>query len=230
MTDVDLLRRALREIPAESFAELDLAQMMATGARIRRRRRTLVGGGVVVTTAVVLFAAVAAGQLTHDVPSPAQPPPSAPIEEPVAAPLGDVVPTGIHDARGELVFYFVRVTAPELPKVAFGIASGHRTPSGKLVPGIVDNDTSRPALEPGFHPIMGGNSETGVFVPAFGYFVGDAARIDAVVSGKLVQARCARWSEDPSVTAFWFPPGLVPSADLLTRPIAYNALGKPLAR
>jgi hypothetical protein len=223
MTDLDTLRHALRETPAETFGELDLSAMMATGARIRRRRRILVGGGVVVTTAVVLFAAATAGQLAHVAPSPArQPTPttSTSVEPPAVSPLGDVISTGIHDAHGELVFYFVRVTAPELSKVAFGIAFGHRTPSGKLMPGTLNNDTNRPALEPGFHPIMGGNSETGVYVPAYGYFVGDAKRIEALVSGKIVEANCARWSEDPSVMAFWFPPDLVPDANLLGRPFA----------
>lgn len=75
---------------------------------------------------------------------------------------------------------------------------------------------------------MGGNNETGVFLPAFGYFSGPAARIEATVSGRTVRAHIAKWSIKDNVVIFWFPQQAVPDARLLARPVAYDAKGNRL--
>ena len=58
MTDLDDLRVALHERPGRPLPELDLAQIMVAGARIRRRRRVRRGGavlaGAVLSTLVVI--------------------------------------------------------------------------------------------------------------------------------------------------------------------------------
>ena len=54
MTDVDELREALQGRPVEPLAELDIAQIMKDGGRLRRRRRVRTG----VASAAVLFALV----------------------------------------------------------------------------------------------------------------------------------------------------------------------------
>jgi hypothetical protein len=106
---------------------------------------------------------------------------------------------------------------------------GHRTPSGELVPGTSNNDFSA-VDRPGFHPIMGGDSSSGVFVPTFGYYVGPAARIESEVNGVIVQARVVPWSQNPNIVAFWFPQEVVPNANVLGIPHAYDARGGLLTR
>jgi hypothetical protein len=106
---------------------------------------------------------------------------------------------------------------------------GHRTASGELIPGTSNNDFTA-TDRPGFHYIMGGDASRGVFVPAFGYYVGPAARIEARVQGTTVQARVVPWSQNPSIVAFWFPQEVVPNANVLGVPNAFDAQGNLLTR
>jgi len=233
MTDLEALRRALREPPTEQFGDLDVSRIMASGRRIRTRRRVLVGGGAVAATAAVLVAVTTFGNLAAPAPVapatvlPTEPSPVVPrqVDRP---PLGDVIHTGIMDARGEVVFYFYKIDVPELPKVHFGLSAAHLDQHNNLKQGVANNEFRKAADAPGFHPIMGGNSETGVFVPAFGYFVGPAAQVKATVMGRTVNAKLATWSEDPTVHAFWFDEGVVPEQEMLGRPTAFDATGKRL--
>lgn len=231
MTDLDALRRALNEPPAEQFAPLDINKIMTSGRQIRRRRRAVIGAGAVLATAAVLIG------VTTVVRAPAPSPPADPplptvsdIQPPVpkAKALGDVVRTGIQQPKGELVFFFSEVNVPELPNVHFAVNSGWLSPPGDLIGGIQNSELRRAGDAPGFHPIMGGDSALGTFTPAFGYFVGPAARIEAKVLGRTVRAQVAVWSENPDVRAYWFPEDAVPDAELLGRPVAYDAEGKRL--
>ncbi|MEV4312031.1 hypothetical protein [Actinocrispum sp. NPDC049592] len=232
MTDLEALRRALQAPPDEQFGELDVTKIMATGTRIRRRRRVLVGGGAMLATAAVLVGVAVIPQLGGPAPAPpadtltTAPPPSstAPYTPPPRPPLGDVVYTGIKDAQGEVILYFVRTDVPNVP---FGLVAAHMTASGPRS-GVLNNETQRAGDAPGFHPIMGGGSETGTFLPVFGYFVGPAARIETKVLGKTYRARLARWSENPSVVVFWWPREAVPDQELLSKPVAYDANGRRL--
>ena len=227
MTDLEALRRALQAPPDEQFGELDVSKIMATGTRIRRRRRVLVGGGAMLATAAVLLAlGGAAPTPPADTLTTAPPPPpsTAPYTPPSRPPLGDIVYTGIKDDKGEVILYFVKT---DVPKVPFGLVAAHMTASGPSS-GVLNNETQRAGDAPGFHPIMGGNTETGTFLPVFGYFVGPAARIEAKVLGKTYRAQFARWSENPSVVVFWWPQDVVPDQELLGRPVAYDANGRRL--
>ena len=47
MNDLDRLRAALREPPAEALGVLDPARVLAAGKRVRRRRRLRSGAGLV---------------------------------------------------------------------------------------------------------------------------------------------------------------------------------------
>ncbi|GAB3894402.1 hypothetical protein GCM10029964_072810 [Kibdelosporangium lantanae] len=206
---------------------------MASGRRIRTRRRVMAGGGAIVATAAVLVAVTTFGNLATPAPvTPAttlqtEPSPVVPpqVDRP---PLGDIIHTGITDDRGEVVFYFYKIDAPELPQVHFGLSVAHLDQHNDLKQGLANNEFRRAADAPGFHPIMGGNSESGVFVPTFGYFVGPAAQIRATVLGRTVRAQMATWSEDPTVHAFWFTQDQVPDQDMLGRPVALDANGKRL--
>ena len=232
MTDLEALRRALQAPPDEQFGELDVSKIMATGTRIRRRRRVLVGGGAMLATAAVLVGVAVLPQLGGSTPTPpadtltTSPPPAstARTEPSPRPPLGDVVHTGIKDDKGEVVLYFVKTTVPRVP---FGLMAAHMTATGPTS-GLLNNETHRAGDAPGFHPIMGGNHDTGTFLPVFGYFVGPVARIETKVLGKTYRAQFARWSENPSVVMFWWPPEAVPDQALLGRPVAYDASGNRL--
>ncbi|WP_020674240.1 hypothetical protein [Amycolatopsis nigrescens] len=232
MTDLETLRAALRTPPAEDLGTVDVRRVMATGRRIRFRRRLLAGGGVAGLTAVVLFAVFSLGQLAQVTPAPpdpqitaAQPPP-----RPALAPLGAVVPTGIKTSGGELVFYVTAVRAAELPDVHFGLVSGYRDATGRIEPGILNNETAGSDRSPGFHHLWGGNYDSGGYLPVHGYYAGPAASITAQVGGKVVQAKQARWSEDPSIVIFWFDQPDQPRAELFSDPAAYDTAGNRLPR
>jgi hypothetical protein len=233
MSDLDALRRAMQAPPDEQFGALDIDKIMTTGKWIRRRRRASIGAAAVLATAAVVV-----GVTTFIQPTPPSPPAQQPVLPTVSDPvptapklrqLGDLVRTGIQHPDGEQVFFMYLIDAPDLPDVHFGIASGHRTPSGYVRDGIANNDfQNENGGRPGFHHISGGSDDTGTFTPAFGYYVGPAARIEARVLGRTVRARTAEWSEDKNIKLFWFPEDLVPDADLLGRPTAYDAQGKRL--
>lgn len=242
MTDLDALRRAMRTPPAEGFGEPDLDAIMSAGGRIRRRRRLLVGGGVVTMTAILLVGVSLAGQQLHRGPEVAQSastmataaptPLTTSLPEPDRKPpLGDLIPTGVHDKLGELTLYFYAIDDSTMPNVGFGISVAHRTPSGDVVALTSSSDFVN-SERPGFHYIQGGlhSHGSGVFIPAFGYYVGPADRIEAEVDGRTVRARVVPWSHDSSVKAFWFTQDLVPNASLMSVPTAFDAQGNKLAK
>ncbi|SDX18636.1 hypothetical protein SAMN05421504_102590 [Amycolatopsis xylanica] len=139
-------------------------------------------------------------------------------QAPENKPVGDVISTGIKDAKGEIVFYAVAVNEPSLPNTHFGIMQGHRTADGKVTADIVTNEFSGSDKAPGFHGVTVGNN-TGGGNPAFGYYAGPAAKIIA----KGAQAHTAKWSEDSDIVVFWF--------DKVTEPSglkAFDAAGKQL--
>ncbi|WP_370945430.1 hypothetical protein AB5J62_40995 [Amycolatopsis sp. cg5] len=146
--------------------------------------------------------------------APAEAPAAAP-EAPESKPVGDVISTGIKDAKGEVVFYAVAVTEPSLPNTHFGIMKGHRGADGKLTADTVANEFNGSDKAPGFHAVSVGNNGGG----AFGYYAGPAAKITA----KGAEAHTAKWSEDPDIVVFWF--------DKVTEPSglkAVDAAGKAL--
>jgi hypothetical protein len=217
---MDELRRAMRA--TERPDGLDIADIMRRGRRLRRRRRAGVGiaAAVVVIAVTAGVDAVATRPGPPDLPagepvataSAATPPPSptaapAPTEAP-PRPLGTVVDSGIRYGTDERVFFVVPVDVPELPRVKIGLAAGRRAPGGRLTSDFLVNDVSGSDRRPGFHEIGYDQQRvpTDTSVPTFGYFVGPAARIVGTVDGRQVEAKLARWSEDPQVVIFWFDP------------------------
>ncbi|WP_236791439.1 hypothetical protein [Amycolatopsis sp. GM8] len=240
MTDLEQLRAALREQPGEGYPAPDVARIIARGTRLRRRRQVLQGSAVAAVVAVIAVVAGLATQLREPAPPVAAgappvtaPPPMVPASTPPPGPdkqpLGAVVPTGIADAQGERVLYFVPADIPGLPDVHFGLMAGHRAPSGDLTGQLLANVTSGSDLTPGFR-VLYGNAGLNPATPVFGYYVGPAAKITTTVRGQTMRARQAAWSQDPKVVAFWFTLDEVPSSDLMTPPRAYAADGSPLTR
>ena len=62
----------------------------------------------------------------------------------------------------------------------------------------------------------------------FGYYVGKPYRIAATVRGRHVSAHFEAWSEDPSVTVFWFSPAEAGPGDRMTGLTAYDRHGEQM--
>jgi hypothetical protein len=240
VTDLETLRAALQEPPSEAFAEPDLAAIMATGTRIRRRRRLAAGGGVAAVAVAVVAVVFGATQLratSSDVAGPPGPTLSTSatsgtdVPPPPDKPVGAIVDTGISDAKGELVIFGVAIDDPAIPQTHFGMVLAHRDATGKLTSTLAINEFSGSDHAAGFHQVTGGDSSRGgVFLPVLGYFVGPVSRITSTVHGKTVQASIAQWSEDTQVKFFWFTPKEVPDHNLMTPPVAYDAVGARLTK
>jgi hypothetical protein len=205
MKDLDL-RAALHDPAAVTIGTLDLDHVMTTGRRVRRRRRLLGAATVAAVAAVAVLAggvwtggrrpepgnrtgAVTAGPTTLDPAS-------------VATALGDTIPAG-----DDLVFFVAAVDTPTLPGITFGVMAGHRDASGNLRGDVFTNEVDRPERASGFHAFSPAKGLSGREVPAFGYFVGPAARVYAVVGGRRVEATLARWSRDPRDRGLLVRPG-----------------------
>src|ERR1041384_6552888 len=124
MSDLDALRRAMQAPPDEPFGPLDVDRIMARGKGIRRRRIAAIGSGATLATAVVLVIVTTLVRPSPpaDPAQPLLPTVTAPVlSPPPAQPWGEVVRTGTQDANGEeVVFYFRKIDAADLPDVHFG--------------------------------------------------------------------------------------------------------------
>lgn len=165
------------------------------------------------------------------VPAPARRSSARPVPAPVPSVVrvGRVVPAGIREGGGELVFYGVRVHASQLPRVSFGIMAGLRSHTGALTGEVETNETTGSATTPGFHAIEAAMNvgRPAVAVPEFGYYAGPAASITARQDGHLVHASLARWSASPGIVIFWFPATTTHPAPV-TGLAAYTATGHHL--
>ncbi|WP_020663403.1 hypothetical protein [Amycolatopsis benzoatilytica] len=245
--ELDRLRAALHESPAESFAAPDLDRIFAEGGRIRRRRRFLTSASAVFAVVAVVFGAVwlrtpgtsPPRQLqAAAAPSALSTAPSDPVPSTTAAPttsesrpLGKMITTGTYSGDAQLVFYATEIDDPQtMPDVQFGVVAGLRERDGDLRPLYFANETEGSDRSFGFHATSGGMTVSGTWVPVYGYFAGPAARIVTTVDGRPVAANLARWSQDPDVVVFWFNQKDVPSADRATPLVAYSADGTRLTR
>ncbi|GGR93137.1 hypothetical protein GCM10010169_41930 [Micromonospora fulviviridis] len=250
MNEVDELRRAMRATERADRDGLDLAGIMREGRRVRRRRQVAGTGAVAAVVAAVLIgvggtvartrppeptgpapaatAPVAASTATTD-PSPTATADPGPTEPP-PRPVGAVVGSGIRYGADERVFYVVPVDVPELPGVTIGLAAGRRSPTGELTTDYLVNDVAGSDRRPGFHQIGYDQQRVPADapVPTFGYFVGPAARIVGTVDGRHVEARLARWSEDPRLVIFWFDPGVLAPGTPLDGIVARDARDRKL--
>ncbi|RSN37079.1 hypothetical protein DMC61_03130 [Amycolatopsis sp. WAC 04169] len=246
MTDLEMLRSALREPPAEGFAEPDLGAIMTKGRRIRRRRRLATGAGGVAAAVVTVLVIVGAVALREPAQQPLPPAASAPVAPvptipapvspsitaaPSAAPLGEVIPLGYKGEGGrELVIYASEIDEPSMPEVRFGLQVAYRDGAGEYEALLSANEFKGADRSFGFHAVDGGDVVQGTFVPVFGYFSGPAVRVTSTVRGKPVEATVIPWSEDPSVVIFWFNPDQVESPYVLTPLVAYDAKGQRLTK
>ncbi|AIG73157.1 Conserved putative membrane protein [Amycolatopsis japonica] len=245
MTDLETLRSALREPPAEGFAEPDLGAIMTKGRRIRRRRRLATGAGGVAAAVVTVLVIVGAVALREPAQQPLPPAASAPVASapapapvspsitaaPSDAPFGEVIPLGYKGEGGrELVIYASEIDEPSMPDVRFGLQVAYRTGAGEYEALLAANEFKGSDRSFGFHAVDGGDVIRGTFVPVFGYFSGPAVRVTSTVRGKPVEAKVIPWSEDPSVVIFWFSPGQVESPYVLTPLVAYDAKGQRLTK
>ena len=142
--------------------------------------------------------------------------------------LGKLVPTGVRAGTGGWVLHMTKLEIAELPQTRIGIMASRLLPSGELVQTYAANETQGSDRSPGFHAVSLSQVVGGVTMPAFGYYAGPAAKITGTSDGRVVGARQARWSEDPSVTIFWFDPASVRPGTELTRLTAYDRNGKTL--
>ncbi|WP_410658528.1 hypothetical protein [Amycolatopsis sp. lyj-112] len=249
MTDIETLRSALRETPAEEFAAPDIGAIMTKGKRIRRRRRLATGVGGVAAAAVTVL--VIAGAVALREPSQQQSPlppaasassPSLPPSSPAPtvatapppsqlAPLGDVLTLGVKgEGNREMVLYAFAIDEPTLPGIRFGLKVGYRNADGTYDGLLATNEVGVSDRSFGFHATDGGELIGNDFIPVFGYFAGPAVRITSTVRGKPVEANVVPWSEDPSVVIFWFDHAQVESSDVLTPLVAYDAKGQRLTK
>ncbi|MGW9195481.1 hypothetical protein [Micromonospora chersina] len=246
VNEVDELRRAMLATERTDRNGLDLAGIMREGRRVRRRRRVAGTGAVAAVVAAVLIGVGGAVARTRpaEPPGPAatapaaappatagpSPTPTPGPTEPTARPVGAVVGSGIRYGADERVFYVVSVDVPELPGVTIGLVAGRRSPTGELTTDYLVNDVEGTDRRPGFHQIGYDQQRvsTDAPVPTFGYFVGPAARIVGTVDGRHVEARLARWSEDPRLVIFWFDPGVLTPGTPLDGIVARDARGRKL--
>jgi hypothetical protein len=228
MNDLETFRAALQAPTDAAHGALDLDRIMQQGGRLRRRRRLLAGAAGLATALVLVTGGVQAGR--------AFAPPAPGVS--VAAPgpsrgdtsgedVTDVVRTGVQVGERELVLYLAPVDDPALPEVDFGVVAGVRAPDGGVTSRVLSNETEGPWRAPGFHAVSGAMNIAGDDIPAFGYYVGPAAKITAG-KGEKVTARQARWIGDPSIVLFWFDPADVPDGFRVSSLTAYDKDGDKL--
>jgi hypothetical protein len=121
-----------------------------------------------------------------------------------------------------------RLEEPALPDISIGIVAGRRNLDGELVIDIVNNEVEGSDRAPGFHGLEMAMVVNDRPAPAFGYYVGDAAKITVVADGRTVRARQATWSEEKSVKLFWFDLAKVKPTSKVGKAIAYDSKGDKL--
>ncbi|GAB1693248.1 hypothetical protein [Krasilnikovia sp. M28-CT-15] len=228
MTDLDDLRDALQSPPGFAPRVIDLDQVMATGGRLRRRRRLTVGAASAFAVGVLLIGGSQVARLAGGPPSRAPDNPAQVVNAPDGHVLGTVMPTGVKAGAAEWVIYAQPVEVPGQSGIHFGFQLGRRSTDGSLRAGVMANDVEGSDRTPGFHSVTSAMTIDAGTTLAFGYYVGSPATITARAGGRMVTAGMAAWSEDPSVTVFWFRPRDVTPDTKLTRLTAKDAQGRVL--
>lgn len=164
-------------------------------------------------------------------PAGTEPSAGATVEDPaptVDRPLGAVVDTGLTVEGLPRVLWMQHIDEPTVPDVALSIIAGRRTADGELLVDVANNEVEGSDRAPGFHAGEAAMVVDGGQTPAFGYYVGPAAKITVVADGRTVRAEHAAWSEDPSVIMFWFSLETVKPTSRIGRASAYDADGRRL--
>ncbi|MET8154646.1 hypothetical protein ACIBSW_29850 [Actinoplanes sp. NPDC049668] len=229
MNDLDDLRDAMNT-PDFQPKPLDIPAVMAAGGRLRRRRRLAVGAtsGLAVLALLVGGAQLARPDGAGPVGAGSPGVHVSPVEPRQDGAFGDVVDTGMRTGGVPRLLWVTELEDPALPDTAIGIATGRRDAGGGLVVDVTSNESEGSDRAPGFHAAQAPMEIGSGPVPAFGYYVGDAARITVTADGKTVKARQAVWSEDPSVVLFWFALDEVAPGARLSKVSAYDRDGRRL--
>jgi hypothetical protein len=230
VTDLDGLRAALAEPPAEPFADVDLARVMRLGRRRRRYRRLATGASALAAVAAVAGLLAGVQQWREPAPPAIGAPPTVTPGPPTTSDglqIGDVIDTGAVDDEGEVVLY-LRAFEPDqyLPAPAvrpYQLVLGHR--QGKAVTADVVGGSRVPTQ--GFHALTVGRP--GRDVPFYGYYAGPARRVTAEAGGLVYTAETAV-VDQAGVTVFWFPrKDVKPLAAFPALPMnAYDGKGRRL--
>jgi hypothetical protein len=243
MNDLRDLKRAMQSPPGFTARELDLGDIMQAGGRLRRRRRLAVGSAAAVAVVALLVGGsqLIGGRPVAGAGTPIAPgagpaptagatarPDPAPSDPAADKPLGDVIRTGLTAKDGAWVLYAVPVDEPALPDTHFGIMLGVRQPGGHIVPSVESNEVTGSALAPGFHGGEASQVVDGRTTLTFGYYVGEPSRIQAKAEGRTITARTGVWSQDPSVTMYWFSTADAGPDARVTGVTAYDRRGKEL--
>jgi hypothetical protein len=230
VTDLDGLRAALAEPPAEAFAEVDVARVMRLGRRRRRYRR--LATGAVALAAVAAVAGLLAGVQQWRAPAPPAigAPPAVTPGPPTTSDsrqIGEVIGTGALDDEGEVVLY-LRAFEPDrylpAPQMRpYELVLGHRSPQGVTVDVVAGSR----AVTQGFHALTAGRP--GRDVPFYGYYAGPARRVTAEAGGLVYTAETTVVGQ-AGVTVFWFPrKDIKPLAAFPSLPMnAYDGKGRRL--
>jgi hypothetical protein len=174
MSDVERLREAMAQPPAEHFAEVDLERVMHLGRRARVRRRLAIGGGTLAVLAVLSGGMVGIRMYQH---SRAQPAAVTSISAADTGSVDGLVDTGLRDGAGKVVLYLQDShTAAGL----YRLVMANEGADGRLTTvAYSDADLSTP----GFHGIA--LAKPGGVLMLFGAFKGSAEKIE-VTTGSVV--------------------------------------------
>jgi hypothetical protein len=246
MNDLDDLRDAMHTTPGFEPQPLDIAAVLTAGGRLRRRRRIAVGaasglavlallvGGVQLTRlGTQQPGGVAAGQMPGTSTTATARPSASGVAEKPAGPdpgvaFGDVVGTGMTVEGLDRLLWMQRIDEPVLPDTSMGLVAGRRAADGELLVDVINNEVEGSDRAPGFHALEMAMVVNGQAVPAFGYYVGDAAKITVRADGRTVRAQQATWSEDRSIVLFWFALNKVKPTSQVGKAAAYDRDGRRL--
>ena len=249
MSEVDEDVRAALHGPTDLRpAVMDLQQIMKSGRRLRRRRAAARAAAALTVLALFAGGVQISGLLDRSdqrntpavTPTPttrATPGGVLHIQDKtsmgLAAPLGEVIDTGLRTGPGRQEWVIYGVSGKGLRGASFAFAIGFRKGNDTVTADYLA--TEYPGFDstaPGFHPMQGdAYMQDGSILPAFGYYVGAAAKVTASYDGKPVTARTVRWSRNHGVTVFWFDTDVVNGGAAkggLTNVQAVDAAGRRL--
>lgn len=225
MSDIDRLRDAMAEPPAQPFAPVDIDRVMRLGGR-RRARRRLLTGAAVVSAFLVVAGSVVGVQVFRDAQVPASisvaAPPPATAE---VRPFGTIVDTGVVDNQGHAVLYFARVARTTGP-AGYQLVLAHKSADGTITPASAENADF---TDGGFRGVATGHPVS--FLPLYGYFTGSVRQFKATYQGDELSV-FDRAVPELNVTLFWAAPKSS-AEDITTASVvqlaAFDAAGNLLA-
>jgi hypothetical protein len=199
VSDLDRLRDAMAEPPAQHFAPVDVERVMRLGGRRRARRRLLTGAAMLLAF-VVVAGSVIGVQIYRSAQAPTAVSVAAPHPAALdAVPFGTVVDTGVIDSEGHAVLFFAHVR-DATGTAKYQLVLAHKAADGKITPVSADDVDF---TGDGFHGVTTGHPRS--FLPLYGYFVGSARLFKATYQGDPLSVLDQPVPE-LNVTLFWAVP------------------------